>query len=272
MTQPRPPDRRSRLPLALAVAALVGLAAGAAGIAYMFGGSAPAAVSLSASTPSLPSATASGSGAPGASPHLPSGAPAASSLPSGATVGRTLDGTWTVDTSIGSFSGFSDSFVGYRVNENLAQVGSTTAVGRTPRVSGSLTLAGESVTDCTISADLSTLQSDRSMRDGQLHRQALETDRFPTATFELASPVQLSAIPADGQTIEATAQGRLTLHGVTRDVSIPLKATLSDRMVTVVGSLDIAFADYGIAPPQSMVVLSVDDHGVMEFQLHFTRG
>jgi len=36
-------------------------------------------------------------------------------------------------------------------------------------------------------------------------------------------------------------------------------------------SLDIAFADHGIAPPQSLVVLSVDDHGILELQLFLTR-
>ena len=45
-----------------------------------------------------------------------------------------IAGTWTVDTSIGEFS-FEDStgtFVGFRVQEELCGIGSTTAVGRTP--------------------------------------------------------------------------------------------------------------------------------------------
>jgi polyisoprenoid-binding protein YceI len=177
-----------------------------------------------------------------------------------------------VDTTIGSFSDFSASFVGYRVNENLANVGSTTAVGRTPKVTGSLALAGNAVTAVAITADLTALQSDKPMRDGQLHRQALQTDQFPTAAFELTTPIQLASAPADGQTLSATAQGRLTLHGVTKDVSIPLQAKLAGNVVTVVGSLKIQFADYGINPPQSMMVLSVDTSGVMELQLLFTKG
>ena len=110
------------------------------------------------------------------------------------------------------------------------------------------------------------------MRDGQLRQQALQTDQFPTATFVLGSPIQLPSAPVDGQTISVTATGNLTLHGVTKQVSIPLQAKLSGNTVTVVGSLPIAFADYSISPPQSMAVLSVDDHGTMELQLHFTKG
>lgn len=38
------------------------------------------------------------------------------------------------------------------------------------------------------------------------------------------------------------------------------------------GSIEILFADYGIERPTSFVVLSIDDNGIMEFQLHFRRG
>jgi hypothetical protein len=37
--------------------------------------------------------------------------------------------------------------------------------------------------------------------------------------------------------------------------------------LTVVGSIDIAFADYGFSGPTSFKVLSVEDHGILEFQL-----
>src|SRR4051812_6188101 len=49
-----------------------------------------------------------------------------------------LDGTWTVDDSIGSFTDFTGSFAGFRVQEQLAGVGAKTAVGRTPDVTGGM--------------------------------------------------------------------------------------------------------------------------------------
>ncbi len=276
MSASRNSGGRSRLPIALVVAVGAVLALGIGGVVYMFSGSAPAAVSLDASAGSaLPTAAAAASTVPStvslAAPSSSFGA-APSAAAGSAAPGGALDGTWIVDTSIGSFSDFSDSFVGYRVNENLAQVGSATAVGRTPKVSGSLTFAGSTVTAATITADLTALQSDKSMRDGQLRQQALETDQYPTATFTLTAPLQLPTTPADGQPLTVTAQGNLTLHGVTKGVSIPLQAELSGNVVTVVGSLPITFADYSMSPPHSMMVLAVDDHGTMELQLHFTKG
>ncbi len=155
-----------------------------------------------------------------------------------------------MDTSIGSFSDFTDSFVGYRVQEQLASIGANTAVGRTPKVSGSLTVTGTQVTAATITADLTALQSDDDRRDGQLARQGIQTSQFPTATFTLTSPIELGTVPADGQEISVTASGTLTLHGVTKDVQIPLTAKLSSDTIVITGSLPIVFADCGRSPPR----------------------
>jgi polyisoprenoid-binding protein YceI len=257
--QPSSPRRRSPLVLVLIGLVILGALAAAGGLAYLFLRGAP------------PPAVGLGSQSPGASSPSASIGP----LPSGAasTVGPAgLDGTWTIDTSIGSFSDFSSSFVGYRVEETLANVGANTAVGRTAEVSGSLVLDGTRITSVEVTAQLSALQSDDPRRDGQLRNQAIETSRFPTATFKLTGPVDLGSVPAGGQTLNVTATGDLTLHGVTRSVAVPLAARLSGAVVTVTGSIPIVFADYAIQRPTSFIVLSIEDHGVMELQLNFRQG
>jgi polyisoprenoid-binding protein YceI len=211
-----------------------------------------------------------GQASPGSSTPATSPAP----LPSGssATVGPGgLDGTWTIDTSIGSFADFTSSFAGYRVNETFTDQKANEAVGRTPNVSGSLTLAGTTISAVDVTVDMTTLQSDDDRRDGQLRRQSIETDRFPTSTFRLTSPIELGAVPADGSSISATATGELTLHGVTKTVEVPIEASVSGGVVTVIGQIEILFADYDIDRPTSFLVLSIEDHGIMEFQLHFRR-
>lgn len=182
-----------------------------------------------------------------------------------------LSGTWKVDTSIGSFDDFSSAFVGYRVNEELAGVGAKTAAGRTPDVSGTLVVDGTTVTTVDIEADLSTLESDESFRDASIRNQALETATFPTANFTLTEPIELGSIPGENETVKADATGELTLHGVTRTVTIPLEAKRVGDVIAVTGSLDIAFADYGIAKPVAARVLSIEDRGVMELQLFFSK-
>lgn len=144
-------------------------------------------------------------------------------------------------------------------------------MGRTPNVSGTMTISGTTVTAASYTADLTTLQSDDQRRDGQLRRQALETGTYPTATFKLTQPIELGALPADGATIDATATGELTLHGQTRTVNIPLQAKRSGNEIDVTGTLQIVFADYGIQKPSSFIVLSVADNGILEVQLRFTK-
>ena len=269
MTSAPAPSRRGPL---LAIAATAILVIAGAGLWYLFFRPAgPAPVSLGSASPALvaeatpdPTAdptTETASEDPAASPAESAAAPA----------GDGVSGTWTVDPSIGSFSDFTSSFVGYRVQETLASIGATEAVGRTPDVTGSITIDGSTITAADFTADLSTLQSDDDRRDGQLRQQALETGQFPQATFVLTQPIALDSVPADGETIDVTATGDLTLHGVTNSVQIPLQARLDGDVIVVVGSLPIAFADYGIQPPQSMMVLSVEDNGVMELQLQLTR-
>ena len=91
------------------------------------------------------------------------------------------------------------------------------------------------------------------------------------APRRLTQPIELDAVPAEGEIVDVTATGDLTLHGVTKAVEIPLEARLEGGVISVAGSLPIQFADYNIAQPQGMIVLSVEDHGVLELQLHFTR-
>ncbi len=249
-SQPR--VRRRQLLILLVVVAVIAIA-GAAGIWYLFLRTAgPAPVSLGTLPPS--------SAAPGASP----GANAPGTIDG-------IDGTWTVDTSIGSAADGSGPFVGYRVQEQLATIGATEAVGRTGSVTGTMSIEGTTITAAEFTADLTTLRSDEANRDRQLSRQALETSRYPTATFMLSNPIELGSVPADGEVIDVTATGDLMLHGVTRSVDMPLQARIEGGVITVAGALPITFADWSIEAPQAMIVLSVADQGTMELQLHLTR-
>ncbi len=206
-------------------------------------------------------------------PSAPAAVTAAPALPGGAavTAPASLGGTWNVDTSLGSIGNGTASFVGYRVQEQLVGIGGHTAVGRTTQVTGSITLAGAVVENVQITADLTALTSDSPQRDNQLRSQALQTDTYPTATFKTTKAIDLGALPAQGTTVAVDATGALTLHGVTRTVTIALQAVRQGGLIAVTGSLPILFADYSIQKPNSFSVLSVDDQGTMELHLLFTH-
>lgn len=186
--------------------------------------------------------------------------------------GPGVEGEWVVDTSIGSFDDFSGTFAGYRFDEELAGVGANTAAGRTPDVSGTMTVAGDEVTAVDVEVDLRTLRSDNGIRDNALRTRGLESDRFPTASFSLTQPVALPEGVLDGEGATATVTGDLTVHGVTREVAVEVEAELSGDAAVVVGRAPVRLGDFGIDPPTGLSVVSIADEGLFEFQIFFARG
>jgi polyisoprenoid-binding protein YceI len=207
----------------------------------VFGGNEPSPVALSSLSPS--SASSSSGGA--------------------------FTGSWTVDTTSGSLDAGTSSFAGYRVQEELSGLGSNTAVGRTPDVSGTMTIEGTSITALSITVDMTSLRSDDERRDDSIRQRGLETDTFPTATFTLTQPIDMGTRPTEGERIRLTATGDLTMHGVTRSVPVPIEARWSGRTIEATASFDVALADYGIDPPVGFLVLSIQDHGTIEMHLLF---
>ena len=133
---------------------------------------------------------------------------------------------------------------------------------------------GDSATTVDITADLSTLESDESFRDNAIRGQALDTDRFADATFSLTKPITFGQTPSEGQTVKVEATGDLTVHGVTKEVTIPLEAKLVKGVkgvIVVTGQIDLPFADFDIEKPVAARVLSIEDHGILELQLFFTK-
>ena len=200
--------------------------------------------------------------------------PSAPGPPGTATDGTTTettstDGTWVIDSESGSLDDATSTYAGYRIEEELGGVGANTAVGRTQEVSGQLVIDGTRITELSVEVDMTTLRSDDDRRDGQLAERGLETSAFPTATFVLSEPIELDQEPAEGKVVEIDAIGDLTLHGVTRSVTVPIQAKRSGDVIEAVASVDVALADYDIDPPTGFLVLSIAETGTVELHLLF---
>ena len=178
--------------------------------------------------------------------------------------------TLTQDAGItGTWLATNESTVGYRVKEVLGGV-DTEGVGRTNQVNGSLRIQETTLLSTVFEINVASIKSDSSKRDNQFTGNIMDTATYPTATFRLLTPIELGAVPTDGQNITATAQGELTLHGVTQQVSFDVTAKIANGIIGVLGSIDITFADYGIANPSNAFV-STGDTGLLEFVLAFER-
>jgi len=187
------------------------------------------------------------------------------------TVNSSNDGIWYVDSNFGSFTfdESSGSFVGFRVEEELAQIGSMTAVGRTGEIQGELLIEDGQLVEVLVSADLSAIVTNDSRRD-RAARHALNVSENPMASFVLAGPVALPE--TEDSTVSIEVLGRLTINGIARDVPLVLDAQMVGNTIVVVGSMEVIFADYDVTVPSAIIVVSAQDHGIIEFQLLFTRG
>jgi polyisoprenoid-binding protein YceI len=228
---------RRNLAIAAAAVALLGVAAFAGAYYTLFNPKPVAAVTLPTPTPVTTTP----------------GAPAAA-----------IGASWTVT---------SGSFVGYRIREQLARLPAPTdAVGRTSGVTGTASVApnadgSASVTSITVKADLTQLASDSGRRDNYVQNNSLETSQFPDASFVSTSAFNCpAAVVSGGAAGSTTVQGKFTIHGVTKDVSIPLKIQRSGSDVNVVGSYQFHWGDYGVSQP-SVPVASVQSDPTIEISL-----
>jgi len=217
----------------------------------------------------LPTEAPAASSAAGAAPSAPGSSPDVSLAPgtAGSIDAASLPGSWTISEG---------SVAGYRVRERLASLSADSdAVGRTNGITGTATIAASggamSVTDATFTVDMTSLASDRQMRDNRLRRDGIETDVYPTSTFKLTQPVALPANAASGGPFDVTLPGDLTLHGVTKAVDIPARAQLNGNLIQVVGSLSFPFSDYQINAPNIGGFVAVQDNGTLEFQVNLAK-
>lgn len=107
---------------------------------------------------------------------------------------------------------------------------------------------------------MTTLRSDEGRRDTALRSRGIETDRFPTSTFELTGPFELSREPVP-------ARGRLTLHGETQPITARVSGQRGGGGIQLTGFAPIEFDRFGIEPPSVAGFVTVRDTGRLEFDL-----
>ena len=239
----RPQTKRSLL-LTLAAAVVV-LAVAAFALVYfvLFPTSSPPKFALAATTSAVPAAPAK---------------TGSSTL---------LAGDWTIAAG---------SEAGYRVREKLAFLpAQSQAVGRTSAITGAATFSGSNsrlkVTKAAFVIDVSTLKSDKSMRDEKIHTIGLESDRYPKASFTLSEPVPLPASALAGSVVSVPATGALTIHGITKTKTIPLSMRVSTSRIEVVGSITFPWDEFGMTAPSVGGFVNVTNSATMEFDLKLDR-
>jgi polyisoprenoid-binding protein YceI len=96
-----------------------------------------------------------------------------------------------------------------------------------------------------VNIDQSMSDFERSGFHKVLHEEVLASERHPTIKFRSAS---ISNVQKSGDSRSFTLHGDLTLRGVTKRVSFPVKVTINGNQLRATGEENIRQTDFGITP------------------------
>lgn len=122
-----------------------------------------------------------------------------------------------------------------------------------------------------LTVDLTTYDSGSDRRDRVVLGSALETRLYQTATFE-STRLEKVEVVVPGAVGSATVVGNLTLHGTTRQISVPVRLSLSpEGLLTGDGEVTFRYTDFGVKVPRLAFVFPAGDEVTVKFRISATN-
>jgi hypothetical protein len=90
----------------------------------------------------------------------------------------------------------------------------------------------------------------KALMQEHFNKNFLESDTYPKAEFKGTISNNSTVSYTTNGTYNVTAKGKLTIHGVTKDVEIPGKLIVKDGKINATSIFNIAVADYNITIPK----------------------
>lgn len=161
------------------------------------------------------------------------------------------------------------SSVGFTFDELLPNEARSTS-GSTQDVAGELVVEQGELTSGEIVVDMNDVVTDQEVRDENVRNKLFETDEYPTSSFVITEPVDVSQLPEDGTpgTVELT--GDLTIKGRTHEVTDTFTALRDGSHLVVSGDLVIDRNDYGVESPQ-MIAAEIADEGEINIRIALAK-
>lgn len=146
--------------------------------------------------------------------------------------------------------------------------GTGTIVATAPLASFTLRFDDDDVRGTEVRAvmNLDRFSSGNLLRDTNARRTVFEVRDFPIATF---AGLSLDADPFDlpeGATRTLSVLGVLDLHGVEREVMVPLEVVRSGGRLRIAGRFELLLSDHGMQRP-AFLFLEVEDRVVVRLRL-----
>lgn len=159
--------------------------------------------------------------------------------------------------------------VGFTFNELLPGDERTTS-GSTQDVEGKMTIESGALTAGEVTVDMGNIVTDKDVRDENVRRKILHTEKYPEAKFVLAEPADVSQLPEDGTVGTVTLTGDLTIHGETNQITQEFNALRTGDTVIVHADVPIKRSDYKVETPE-FVAAKIAEDGELNIRLRLEK-
>ena len=141
-----------------------------------------------------------------------------------------------------------------------------TVHGMTHQVSGWVSFDPEDLSreaEVSFKVEGATLDTGNKSRDKKMRESHLETARYPTIAFHSTKVKAIAPTLRADETQEMEITGALSLHGIERVISFPVKAVRRGGELVVTGETSLRMTDYGIPIPGFLFMKVKDEVKVM---------
>ena len=159
----------------------------------------------------------------------------------------------------------------YIVKEQLARwISAKDVSGETEQVTGQIIVSPEGkliAKGSQFVVNVKSLKSDEAKRDNYIRKNALESNKFPEAVFEISSMKGWQGpLPSSGS-INVSLTGNMTIHGVTKEITWDLAADVEQDIVNGIAKTEIDFNLFNIKKPRLPFILTLED--TLRLELEF---
>ncbi len=116
------------------------------------------------------------------------------------------------------------------------------------------------------SVPIAAFRFEKSLMQQHFNEKYMETEKYPTATFQ-GKIMGYNAAVLNQQ--QVTAKGKLTIHGVTREIEVNGTIEKKDEKLILKSKFVVKLQDYQIAIPQ-LLWQNIAEQVEVEVDLHFT--
>ncbi len=113
-----------------------------------------------------------------------------------------------------------------------------------------------------IVVDATSGDSGNNSRDKKMHREILESAKFPEIVF---TPMQMIGMVAADGASKVEVSGRFRLHGQDHDVTLPIDVQADGRSLQITTHIEIPYVQWGMKNPSNFL-LRVNDKVTVDIQ------